>query len=182
MPWGVAAAAVVGAVASNVASNKAGAASDRASDTASTITREGIAQSRSDLLNLFPSAQQVANQGFQNAANVFSDVVPQQSQIFQQGNINAQNTLLSGLPQQQNAILGGNVNLGALQPTTQFQPNFGFLNNAAGLIGQNQGFDAQGAGSQGLQNLFGSTSPGSLFNFRGVGPGEIEQPFHTRER
>jgi len=177
MPWGVAAAAVVGAVASNVASNKAGAASDRASDTASTITREGIAQSRSDLLNLFPSAQQVANQGFQNAANVFSDVVPQQSQIFQQGNINAQNTLLSGLPQQQNAILGSNVNLGALQPTTQFQPNFGFLNNAAGLIGQNQGFDTQG-----LQNIFGAQNTNPFFNSSGVGPNEIEQTFHNRER
>ena len=148
MPWGVAAAAVIGGVAQNVASNKASSASNRASDTASTLTREGIAQSRSDLLNLFPSAQQVANQGFQNAANVFSDVVPQQSQIFQQGNINAQNTLLSGLPQQQNAILGGNVNLGALQPTTQFQPDFGFLN-----VSQNTAFNQPQATNQ--QNPLG---------------------------
>jgi len=124
----IAGASIVGAVSSNVASNRASSASDRASSTAATLTREGTAQARSDLLSLFPDAIQSGQQGFQAAANVFRDVVPQQSDIFQRGNINAQNTLLAGLPQQQNAILGGNVNFGALQPTTQFQPDFSFLN------------------------------------------------------
>ena len=144
----------VSAVAGNVASNKArgdaSRASSQAADRSENLIREGQAQARQDLLTLFPSAQQSAQQGFQRAADVFRDVVPQQSQIFQQGNINAQNTLLAGLPQQQNAILGGNVNLGALQPTTQFQPDFGFLNQQIGQPTEQAG---GGLGNQLLTDL-----------------------------
>ena len=120
--------AIAGNVASNKSRSKAASSSKQAAETASQQIERGQSQARSDLLNLFPAAISSGQQGFQAAADVFQSVVPQQSQIFQQGNINAQNTLLAGLPQQQSAILGGNINLGALQPTTQFQPDFGFLN------------------------------------------------------
>lgn len=143
----------VAAVAGNVASNKARGDANRASSGAAAqsnaLIREGQAQARQDLFTLFPAAQQSAQQGFQGAADVFRDVVPQQSQIFQQGNINAQNTLLSGLPQQQNAILGGPINNAALQPTTQFQPDFGFLNQQ---IGQQPQQGSTGLGQGGLTN------------------------------
>lgn len=124
----MAVAAVAGNVSSNKARGDAGRASSQAADRSQAFIEQGQAQARQDLMALFPAAIQSGQQGFQAAANVFQDVVPQQSQIFQQGNINAQNTLLAGLPQQQNAILGGNINPNALQPTTQFQPDFGFLN------------------------------------------------------
>lgn len=151
----VAAVMAVTAIAGNVASNKArssaASSSAKAAGRAEDFVQQGQAQARQDLLSLFPSAIQSGQQGFQAAANVFQDVVPQQSQIFQQGNINAQNTLLAGLPQQQNAILGGNVNLGALQPTTQFQPDFGFLNQQIGQPAQGQ--EGGGFGDQLLTDL-----------------------------
>ena len=137
---------------------------------------EGVARARQDLLTLFPQAIQSGQQGFQGAIDVFRDVVPQQSQIFQQGNINAQNTLLAGLPQQQNAILGGNVNLGALQPTNQFQPDFGFLNQQIGQQSGQQAVTPQNA--QPGQNIFGLASGDTPARFSNVTP----QGSPSRER
>lgn len=91
-------------------------------------TTAATAQARKDIGELFPQARQDLQQGFQGALDVFQSVVPQQSDFFQQGNISAQNAILAGLPQQQAAILGGQVDLSALQPSQQFTPDFGFLN------------------------------------------------------
>ncbi len=127
MPWGVAAASVVGAVSSNVASNKASADIRRSTDKSIAATQQAAQQARSDVNRLFPEARKVADQGFQGALDVFSQSAPAQVDVFQQGNIGAQQQILAGLPQIQNAILGGNVNLGALQPTN-IQTDLGFFN------------------------------------------------------
>ena len=146
----MAVASVAGNVASNKASSDASRASAGAAAQSNALIREGQAQARQDLMTLFPAAIESAQQGFQGAADVFKSVVPQQSQVFQQGNINAQNTLLSGLPQQQNAILGNPVNNQALQPTNQFQPDFGFLNQQ---LGQQQQAGQSTANNQLMTNL-----------------------------
>lgn len=91
-------------------------------------TQAATAQARQDLGELFPQARQDLQGGFQGALDVFKSTVPQQSNIFQQGNIGAQQAILAGLPQMQNAILGNQIDLSGLQPSQQFQPDFGFLN------------------------------------------------------
>lgn len=127
MPWGVAAAAVVGAVASNVASNKASGDIKRSTDQSIAATQDAAAQARLDVNRLFPEARQSADLGFQGALDVFGQSVPSQANVFQQGNVGAQQQILAGLPQMQNAILGGNVDLSGLQPVN-LQADLGFVN------------------------------------------------------
>jgi len=163
MPWGVAAAAVVGAVASNVAGNKASAATDRASSTASAETRRSTAAARNDLLELFPSAQAAGQQGFQGALDVFSQSVPAQQQAFQGGNVAAQNQILSGLPQIQNALFGNQVDLGQLQAFSSPQQDLSFLNQQLPFT-QQQNANAQlngglGGFTQGDPNFNGVMGP-----------------------
>lgn len=109
-----------GVIASNAAS-KAEKAAGSAADKASAAVKAASDEARGDLFALFPSAQQVAQQGFQGALDTFNQSIPQQQQAFTQGNIGAQQAILSGLPQIQNALLGGNVDLSQLQPFQQQQ-------------------------------------------------------------
>lgn len=109
------------------AEKKAAKAQTKALEQAQTFTREGVAQARGDIMNLFPQAQQNIQQGFQGALDVFGQSLPQQTAAFTGGNVAAQQALLAGLPQQQAAILGGQT---ALQPLNvqpfQFQPDLSF--------------------------------------------------------
>ena len=74
-----------------------------------------LAQSRSDLFQLFPQAQQSRQQGQQAGLNVFSQAFPAAMGAFQDGNVMAQQQLLAGLPQMNNALLGKEVDLSGLQ-------------------------------------------------------------------
>jgi hypothetical protein len=163
--------AVGGAISQRSQAKKALSSQEKATATATEATEKATAQARSDVGQLFGQAQQGVSQGFQGAANVFRDVVPQQSTAFQQGNINAQQSILAGLPQIQNALLGGNVNLGALQPSQQINPDFGFLNQfiptqqQGGVLGGNAlgGIDLRTEQEKLLAN-FGDLSQGQRLN------------------
>ena len=91
--------------------------------------RQGTAQARGDIQNIFPMAQQALQGGFQGAANIFGQAIPQQADVFQQGNVAAQQQIAQGLPQFQNAILGRPVDFGQFQPVQLQQPDFSFLQN-----------------------------------------------------
>jgi len=52
--------------------------------------RQGTAQARGDIQNIFPAAQQALQGGFTGAANIFGQAIPQQANVFQQGNVAAQ--------------------------------------------------------------------------------------------
>lgn len=154
-------------------------------------TQAATAQARQDLGELFPQARQDLQQGFQGALDVFGSVVPQQSDIFQQGNIGAQQAILAGLPQMQNAILGGQIDLSALQPSQQFQPDFGFLNQnimPAPIEQQEQqptGGLFQNIGVNDSLGNFGSTRGGFLgqplaFSGGGFSGGNRRDPIASR--
>ena len=128
MPWGVAAAAVIGAVGTNVAANKSSNAAKDAAKLATSQVSGSTGQAREDLFNLFPSAQNNAMQGYQGALDVFKQSVPQQMAFGQSGNVAAQNQLINAMPQYQNAILGGPVDYSQFQATDLGQPNLDFLN------------------------------------------------------
>ena len=72
-------------------------------------------QSRGDLFQLFPQAQQSRNAGLLAGLNLYGQAFPQQLAAFQGGNMNAQQALLAGLPQMNNAILGRPVDMSMLQ-------------------------------------------------------------------
>lgn len=91
--------------------------------------REGVAQARGDIQNIFPAAQQALQGGFQGAADIFSQAIPQQANVFQQGNVAAQQQIAQGLPQFQNAIFGNAVDFSQFQPVQLQQPDFSFLQN-----------------------------------------------------
>ncbi len=91
--------------------------------------RQGTAQARGDIQNIFPAAQQALTGGFQGASNIFGQAIPQQANVFQQGKVAAQQQIAQGLPQFQNAILGRAIDFGQFQPTTLPQPDFSFLQN-----------------------------------------------------
>ena len=91
--------------------------------------RQGTAQARGDIQNIFPAAQQALQGGFTGAANIFGQAIPQQANVFQQGNVAAQQQIAQGLPQFQNAILGRAIDFGQFQPVTLPQPDFSFLQN-----------------------------------------------------
>ena len=126
MPWGVAAAAVVGAVGTSVAANKAANAQKDAARTAAGQIDSSTGQARQDLFNLFPAAQVNAMKGHQDALDVFKQSTPQQMAFAQSGNIAAQNQHISSMPQFQNAILGAPVDYSQFQATDLGQPDFRF--------------------------------------------------------
>lgn len=126
MPWGLAAAAVVGAVSQNVQSNRASGDINRSQAAAQSSVQDAAMRARIDVNRLFPEARQSADLGFQGALDVFGQSVPSQANVFQQGNVGAQQQILAGLPQMQNAILGGNVDLSGLQPVS-LQPDLSFM-------------------------------------------------------
>lgn len=128
MPWGVAAAAVIGAVGTNVAANKSANAQKDAAKVATQQLQGSTGQARSDIGQLFPQAQQSAQQGFQGAMDMFNQSVNPQMQAFQGGNVAAQNQILAGLPQIQNALLGNQVDLSQLQAYQAPQQDLSFMN------------------------------------------------------
>jgi len=128
MPWGYAAAAVIGAVGTNAAANKQSNAIEDAAKTSSEQISDSADKARGDLFKLFPAAQDNAMQGYQGAIDVFKQSTPQQMAFGQSGNIAAQNQLISGMPQYQNAILGAPVDYSQFQATDLGQPNLGFMN------------------------------------------------------
>lgn len=127
MPWGVAAAAVVGAYSQSEAQKDASEAHKQASDEARFAADIAKSQAKGDLNRLYRQAQESSTMGAQGAIDVLGQSVPQQIRSFQQGNIGAQQALLSGLPQIHNAILGGNINYGAFQPFSIQGLDTGFL-------------------------------------------------------
>lgn len=116
MPWGVAAAAVVGAYTSNKSSKRAAEAQQDATDQSIAYTREATAEARKDIDKYFPQAQATTAAGFKGALDTFNQFMPAQTDVYQQGNVGAQQALLSGLPQMQNAILGAPIDYSAFQP------------------------------------------------------------------
>ena len=129
MPWGVAAAAVIGAVGTNVAANKSNNAQKDAAKVATQQLQGATGQARSDIGQLFPQSQQSAQQGFQGAIDMFNQGVNPQMQAFQGGNVAAQNQILAGLPQIQNALLGNQVDLSQLQAYQAPQQDLSFMNH-----------------------------------------------------
>lgn len=128
MPWGVAAAAVVGAVVASDSASKASDAQTNAANKASDELSSATSSAKDDLMTLFPSAQQSGQQGFQDAMNTFSASIPAQQQAYQGGNVAAQNQIIAGLPQIQNALFGNQVDLSQLQAYQAPQQNLSFLN------------------------------------------------------
>lgn len=113
MPWGVAAAAVVGAVGSSMAASKGAKASARATDSSAALTRETNAmterlanESKQDANRLFGQQEHNARAGMESAKQLFDNTLPAQFEQQQAGNMAAQNMLAGSLPQQNNAILG----------------------------------------------------------------------------
>lgn len=90
------------------------------------IIQENIQQARSDIMNLFPAAEQNLLAGAGAALDVFNQITPAQAQMFQQGNVGAQNVLAGALPQMQNAILGGQVDYSFMQPQQFNIPTFNY--------------------------------------------------------
>ena len=99
------------------AEKKAAKASQKGIEAGQRRIEEGTKQARSDIMNLFPSAEANAQKGYQSALDVFGQFMPQQADVFQQGNVAAQNQILAGMPQAQNALMGGAVDYSQFQPT-----------------------------------------------------------------
>lgn len=156
------------------AEKKAAKAQTRALEQAQVFTREGVAQARSDVNELFPQARQDLQQGFQSALDVFGQTIPQQVEAFTGGNVAAQQALLSGLPQQQAAILGGQS---ALQPLNvqpfQFQPDLSFAQQVLPQIQADQEEADRVAASMGT----GPSLGGGSFNIPSFGGfGQFNNP------
>lgn len=96
----------------------------KALEEAQNITQQAVSQARSEIMDLFPQAQQSNLAGYQSALDLFNTSAPQQMQMAQQGNQNAQATLLAGLPQMNNALLGAPIDYSALQVrNTTYNPS-----------------------------------------------------------
>lgn len=98
----------------------------KAIEEASDITQQATNQARSDIMTMFPMAQQNILAGNTGALDLFSQAMPQQMQAAQQGNLNAQQMLLAGLPQMQNALLGNQIDYSGLQAQQQALPTMSF--------------------------------------------------------
>ena len=109
------------------------------------LIREGTQQARGDIMELFPQASQLQQQGFQGALDIFGQALPQQAQTFQQGNVAAQQQLLNALPMQQAAILGQPINYNQLQATQLQQPDLSFLQTQLPQIQAQQQAEAEAA-------------------------------------
>ena len=156
---------VAGAVSSRNASKKAASAQKSAAKTAAEQTTQSASQARQDLFDIFPQAQQTAQQGFQGALDVFGQSLPAQTSAFQQGNVGAQQAILQGLPQIQNALFGGNVDFGQLQPFQVQQPDLGFFQQTLPQVQQRQELEAQQTQQAALNN--------------GLGPFDVNNPAFT---
>lgn len=99
------------------AEKKAAKATQKGIEAGQKRIEEGTKQARSDIMNLFPTAEANAQKGYQSALDVFGQFMPQQADVFQQGNMAAQNQILAGMPQQHNALMGGAVDYSQFQPT-----------------------------------------------------------------
>ncbi len=84
-------------------------------------------RAREDVLSLFPSSRDSAQQGFQGALDIFGQSTPMQADLFSQGNLGAQQMISAGLPQIQNALLGLPTDFSAIQPPQQTMPDLSFL-------------------------------------------------------
>jgi hypothetical protein len=98
------------------AEKKAAAAQERGLDRSIEEFAKGTEKARSDVMSLYPSAENNLKQGAQGALDVMGQFLPQQANVFQQGNMNAQNQISAGLPQIQNALMGGAVDYSQFQP------------------------------------------------------------------
>lgn len=81
-----------------------------------------IAQARSDIFKLFPSAQESRQKGLEAGLQLYQQAYPAMMNTFQQGNVGAQQALIAGLPQMQNALLSGAVDMSAFKPVSIQQP------------------------------------------------------------
>ena len=77
---------------------------------------KSIAQGRTDLLKLFPAAQESRRSGIQAGLDVFNQTIPQQVGAFEQGNLQAQRTVAGALPSRIAALKGTPMNLN-MQPS-----------------------------------------------------------------
>ena len=160
---------IVGAVSARNASKRAGSAQVKAAETASAQTQKSADQARRDLFNIFPQAQQTAQQGFQGALDVFGQSLPAQTDTFQQGNVGAQQAILSGLPQMRNALFGNNVDFSQMQPFEVQQPDLSFFNQTLPQVQQRQERDAQI--EQAIANgtsFYGNNNQGQQGQFQGA--------------
>jgi len=104
------------------------------------LIRQQGERARSDVLGIFPQAQQAQTQGFQGALDVLGQTIPQQANVFQQGFTGAQDVLKAGLASRNNAILGLPQDLslsGVLgDPSGALNVDFGFANQQLPQSGQ----------------------------------------------
>jgi hypothetical protein len=174
---------VIGAVSANNATNKSIDASEAAGKRASDQLNRATSKARDDLFELFPAAQQNAQQGYQGALDVFNQTLPQQSGVFQAGNVAAQNQLLAGMPQFQNAILGAPVDYSQFQATQLQQPDMNFANQQLQSIDpfapqQPQYFGANRAPNN--QQAPGNTSPNTNSAQQSSGPSSYNNLINKR--
>ena len=78
---------------------------------------KSIAQGRTDLLKLFPAAQESRRAGIQAGLDIFNQTIPQQVGAFEQGNLQAQRTVAGALPNRIAALKGTPMNLNSMQPS-----------------------------------------------------------------
>ena len=106
MSWvatAVIASAVIGGVSQNRAAGKAADAARRGQD----ILAASRAQGRSDVLGVWPQAQESQTKGFEEFRDfIANQSMQQQAEPFIGGNMAAQRQISRGLPQIQNALLG----------------------------------------------------------------------------
>jgi hypothetical protein len=179
----IAGAAIVGGISARNSTNKSIDASEAAGRKATQQLNQSTAKARDDLFELFPAAQQNAQQGYQGALGVFNQTLPQQSGVFQAGNVAAQNQLLAGMPQFQNAILGAPVDYSQFQATQLQQPDMNFANQQLQSIDpfapqQPQYFGANRAPNS--QQAPGNTSPNTNSAQQSSGPSSYNNLINKR--
>ena len=129
-------------------------------------------RARSDVMNLFPQAQDARNQGYDNAFGMIAGGIPEQMNMFNQGNYGAQEQVANTLPQVSNALMGLPVDYSQFQPQ-QMQPDMSYMQQymptdqptfapTTGLSGIAQGGNTQGGGPRGGRGggYFGGGSRG----------------------
>lgn len=79
------------------------------------FTEAQAKQAREDAVNLYASAADPLQRGYQGALDALGGAMREQITNASQGNFYAQQALLAGMPQYQNAILGMPVDNSALQ-------------------------------------------------------------------
>jgi len=123
MPWGVAAAAVVGAVSSDGAADKAAKGQKKGMEQSLDITN----RARQDVMNLFDQSAKSSRLGMQQAMDYYKKAATQRMTPFLQGSKAAQNAIGAGAQQAQNAILGLPVNMQAINQTAPVQQHSTYM-------------------------------------------------------